>query len=91
MGGAEAQERVWLFKHPKELAVPEVLVPDLDGTGSEEGLITFNPKENNYLFSWPGAGCKVKHNSQKVQLPLGGMNLFTWLANWRQLLIKQAD
>ena len=35
-GGAEAQERVWLFKHPKvELAVPEVLVPDLDGTGSE--------------------------------------------------------
>ena len=27
---------MWLFKHPKvELAVPEVLVPDLDGTGSE--------------------------------------------------------
>ena len=36
MEGAEAQERVWLFTHPKvELAVPEVLVPDLDGPGSE--------------------------------------------------------
>jgi hypothetical protein len=36
MEGAEAQEKVWLFKHPEvELAVPEVLVPDLDGTGSE--------------------------------------------------------
>ena len=33
MEGAEAQG---LFKHPKvELAVPEVLVPDLDGTGNE--------------------------------------------------------
>ncbi len=27
---------MWLFKHPEvELAVPEVLVPHLDGTGSE--------------------------------------------------------
>ncbi|OIW15543.1 hypothetical protein TanjilG_01066 [Lupinus angustifolius] len=41
MGGAEAQERVWLFKHPKELAVPEVLVPDLDGTAKRMDLSTF--------------------------------------------------
>lgn len=32
MEGAEAQERVWLFKHPEvSLAVPEVLVPDQIG------------------------------------------------------------
>jgi hypothetical protein len=31
---------VWLFKHPEvELAVPEVLVPDLDGTGSEMHIL----------------------------------------------------
>lgn len=34
------QEKVWLFKHPEvELAVPEVLVPDLDGTGSEMDIL----------------------------------------------------
>lgn len=53
MEGAEAQEKVWLFKHPEvELAVPEVLVPDLDGTGSEMhilflymacGIVVFSP------------------------------------------------
>lgn len=31
---------MWLFKHPEvELAVPEVLVPDLDGTGSEMHIL----------------------------------------------------
>lgn len=40
MEGAEAQEKVWLFKHPEvKLAVPEVLVPDLDGTGSEMHIL----------------------------------------------------
>jgi len=33
-------EKVWLFKHPEvELAVPEVLVSDLDGTGSEMDIL----------------------------------------------------